>query len=159
MDIQNDMCAKIPYKITMWAIWVQTGALRIFPLAGDDDDAGQRYLDQDVDLDDHDNDDGGHSDRHLGTNWGSVALHLGSSHLAVNSFFSTSNLWMLPHCREVVVMIMVIVQGGYDHFHDDFHDDINFSTSNLWILPHCREVVDIIMVLVVMVVMVIMIIF
>ena len=38
-----------------------------------------------------------------------MALHLGSSHLAVNSFFSTSNLWMLPHFRKVVVMIMVLV--------------------------------------------------
>ena len=62
MDIQNDMCAKIPYNITMWAIWVQTGALRIFPLAGDDDDAGQRYLDQDVDLDYQDHGDGGQRD-------------------------------------------------------------------------------------------------
>ena len=70
-----------------------------------DDDGGQRDLDKDVDLDDHDHGDGGH----LGTNWGSVALHLGSSHLAVNSFFSTSNLWMLPHCRKVVVMIMVVM--------------------------------------------------
>ena len=74
-------------------------------LAGDDDDVGQRDLDQDVDLDDHDHDDGSH----LGRNRGSVALHLGSSHLAVNSFFSTSNLWMLPHCRKVVVMVMVMV--------------------------------------------------
>ena len=56
------MCAKIPYKITMWAIWVQTWALRIFPLAGDDDDAGQRYLDQDVDLDYQDHGDGGQRD-------------------------------------------------------------------------------------------------
>ena len=80
-------------------------APRTFPLAGDDDDVGQRDLDQEVDLDDYDHDDVGH----LGTNWGSVALHLGSSHLAMNSFLSTSNLWMLPHCREVVVMIMVRV--------------------------------------------------
>ena len=50
----------------MLATWVQTGALRTFPLANDDDDVGQRDLDQDIDLDDHDHDDGGH----LVTNWG-----------------------------------------------------------------------------------------